>query len=180
MKKVLIVYGTRYGTTQNTSEKLQDILAAKDIDVNLVNLEDNEPALTGFDGILVGTGIKISMWTKSVKKFIKKHKKALSNRNFKFGCFVNCGTASEKEKIPKAKENYIYKKLQKIGLTCDISDAFGAIYDFSEASNLSNMNKKIMKAGLKDDGWENIEDIRYDLRDMDQIQKFAEDFIALL
>ena len=46
MKKVLIVYGTRYGTTQNTSEKLQDILAAKDIDVNLVNLEDNEPALT--------------------------------------------------------------------------------------------------------------------------------------
>ena len=70
--------------------------------------------------------------------------------------------------------------MQKIGLTYDIADAFGAIYDFSETSTMSNMNKKIMKAGLKDDGWEEVHDIRYDLRDMDQIQKFAEDFAALL
>ena len=70
--------------------------------------------------------------------------------------------------------------MQKIGLTCDIADAFGAIYDFSETSTMSNMNKKIMKAGLKDDGWKEVDDIRYDLRDMDQIQKFAGDFAALL
>jgi len=180
MKKALIVYGTRYGTTQDTSEKIRDFLAAKEIEVSLFNLEENEPSLSGFDGVLIGTGIKISMWTKKIKKFIKSHKKEISNRNFKFGFFVNCGTASEKERIDEAKENYIDKKLQKIGLTCDIADAFGAIYNFSETSTMSNMNKKIMKAGLKDDGWEKVEDTVYDLRDMDQIQKFAEDFVALL
>ena len=71
--------------------------------------------------------------------------------------------------------------MQKIGLSYDIIDAFGAIYDFSETSSLSNMSKKIIKAGLiKEEGWEKVDDILYDLRDMYQIQKFAEDFVALL
>ena len=181
MKKVLIIYGTRYGTTQDTSEKIRDYLATKEIGVSLINLEDREPSLSGFDGVLIGTGIKITMWTKKIKKFIKKYKKELSNRNFKFGFFVNCGTASQKEMINEAKENYIDIKMQKIGLTYDIADAFGAIYDFSETSTLSNMNKKLIKSGLiKEEGWEKVEDILYDLRDMDQIQKFAGDFAALL
>jgi hypothetical protein len=42
------------------------------------------------------------------------------------------------------------------------------------------MSKKIMKAGLKDEGWEKVDDILYDLRDMDQLQKFAEDFATLI
>ncbi len=180
MKKVLIAYSTRFGTTQNTSEKIRDILTTKEIDVSLINIKEKEPSLTGFDGVLIGTGIKISMWTKPMKKFIKKHKNELIGRNFKLGLFVSCGTASEKEKIREAKEKYINKKMQKIGLTYDIADAFGPIYDFSETSIMSKMNQKMMKAGLKDDGWEKVDDILYDLRDMDQIQKFAEDFASLL
>ena len=180
MKKVLIAYGTRFGTTKDTSEKLRDHLMAKDIDISLINLEDNDPSLGGFDGVLVGTSIKISMWVKVAKKFVKKHKKELANRNFIFGVFVSCGTASEKSRIKEAKDKYIEKKMQKIGLNYDISDAFGPIYDFSETSTMSNMNQKMMKAGLKDEGWEKVEDIRYDLRDMEQIKKFAEDFATLI
>lgn len=180
MKKVHIIYGTRYGATQDTSEKICDILTTKEIDVSLTNLEDKEGSLSDFDGVLVGTGIKMGMWTKKIKKFINKHKKDLSKRNFKFGFFVNCGTSSQKEKINEAKERYIDKKMQKIGLTCDIADAFGPIYDFSETSTWSNINKKLMRSGLIEEGWETVEDIRYDLRDMDQIQKFAEDFAGLL
>ena len=181
MKKVLILFGSRYGTTKNTSEKICDILATKEFKVNLVNIDEEEPSLSGFDGILIGTGIKINRWTKKIKKFIKKHKKVLVSRKFKFGFFVNCGTASQKEKINEAKENYIDKNMQKIGLSYDIADAFGAIYDFSETSKYSNMSKKMIKAGLiKEEGWEKVDDILYDLRDIDQIQKFAEDFGALL
>jgi menaquinone-dependent protoporphyrinogen oxidase len=180
MKKVLIIYGTRYGTTQDTSEKIRDFLATKEIEVTLINPEDKEPSLSDFNGVLIGTGIMMSRWTKKIKKFIKNHKEDLSKRNFKFGFFVNCGTVSQKEKINEAKENYIDKKLQKAGLTYDIADAFGPIYDFSETSTMSNINKKLIKAGLKEEGWEKIEDIIYDLRDNDQIQKFAEDFAAIL
>ena len=181
MKKALILFGSRYGTTKDTSEKIRDILVTKEIEVNLVNIDEEEPSLSGFDGVLIGTGIKISMWTKKIKKFIKKHKKVLDSRKFKFGFFINCGTASEKEKINEAKEKYIDKKMQKIGLSYDIADAFGAIYDFSETSTLSNMSKNIMKTALiKEEGWEKVDDILYDLRDLDQIQKFVEDFTALL
>ncbi|MFX0024235.1 MAG: flavodoxin domain-containing protein [Candidatus Hermodarchaeota archaeon] len=180
MKKVLILFGSRYGTTKDTSEKIRDILAKKEVEVNLVDINEEEPTLSGFDGVLIGTGIKINMWTKKIKKFIKKHKKMLNDRNFKFGFFINCGTASEKGKIKEAREKYVNKKMQEIGLNFDIADAFGPIYDFSETSNFSNMSKKIMKAGLIDDGWEKVDDILYDLRDMDQLQKFAEDFASLI
>ncbi len=181
MKKVLILFGSRYGTAKDTSEKLRDILVKKQIEVSLININEEEPSLSGFNGVLIGTGIKISMWTKKIKKFIKKHKNELDSRKFKFGFFVNCGTASEKKKINEAKENYIDKKMQKIGLSYDIADAFGAIYDFSETSALSNMLKKMIKTGLiNDEGWEKVDDILYDLRDIDQIKKFVEDFSALL
>lgn len=180
MKKVLIIYGTRFGTTRDTSEKIRDFLATKEIEV-LFNPEDKKLILSGFDGVLIGTGIKISMWTKKIKKFIKKYKKELSNRNFKFGFFINCGTASQKERINEAKEKYIDKKMQKVGLNYDIADAFGAIYDFTETSLMGYINKKLIKSGLiNDEGWEKVDDIRYDLRDMDRIQKFAGDFAALL
>ena len=180
MKKVLILFGSRYGTTRDTSEKIRDILATKEIEVNLVDIDEGEPSLSGFDGVLIGTGIKMNMWTKKIKKFIKKHKDVLIGRKFKSGFFINCGTAFEKEKIEEAKEKYIYKKMEEIGLNFDIATAFGPIYDFSETSVLSNMVKKIMKAGLKDEGWEKVDDILYDLRDMDRIQKFAEYFATLI
>ena len=181
MKKALILYGSRYGTTKDTSEKIRDILTTKGIEVYLVNIDEEKPSLSGFDGVIIGTGIKITMWTHKIKKFIKKHKKILNNRKFKFGFFVNCGTASQKEKINEAKVNYINKKMQKIGLSYDIANAFGAIYDLSETSTLSNMAKKMIKEGLiKEEGWEKVDDILYDLRDINQIQKFAEDFAALL
>ncbi len=112
MKKVLIVYGTRFGTTKDTSEKIRDLLVTKEIEV-FINLKDKKSSLSSFDGILIGTGIKMSMWTKKIKKFIKNYKKELSNRNFIFGFFINCGTASEKKRINEAKEKYIDKKNAK-------------------------------------------------------------------
>ena len=181
MNKVLIVYGTRFGATKSTSEKIFKILKEKQIEVRHVDsLEKQIPMLRGYDGIIVGTGIKMGMWTKQIKKFFKKTKKDFAERSFKFGFFVNCGTAAEKKKISEAKEKYIDKKLEKIGLSYDIANAFGPIYDFSDSSLMSNINKKLMKAGLKEDGWEKVEDIRYDLRDMEQIQKFAEQFASLI
>jgi len=152
------------------------MLKKKGIEVDLIDINEEDPPLTTFDGVIIGTGIKITMWVKKIKKYIKNNKKILGKRDFTFGFFVSCGTASEKEKIPEAKELYIDKKFRKIGLTYDIADAFGPIYDFSENSALSKINKNILKSGLKDDGWEEIEDIVYDLRDKDQIQKFAEEF----
>jgi len=180
MTNTLILYGSRYGTTKDTSEKIRDLLVTKDIKVSLVNIDDEVPSLSNFDGVLVGTGIKISMWTKKIKKFVKKQKKILDKRDFKFGFFISCGTASEKGKIAEAKEKYIDNKLLKIGVNYDIADAFGPIYDFSETSSMSNMNKKIIKAGLIDEGWEKVDDILYNLRDMDQIKKFSEEFATML
>lgn len=180
MKKALILFGSRFGTTEDTSKKIREHLLSKEIEVELINANEKEPSLEGYDGILIGTGIKISMWTKKIKKFVKKHKTELKNRKFKFGFFVSCGTACKKEDVNEAIEKYIKSKLEKIGLTCDLCDAFGPIYDFSETSQFGSMAKKMMKEGLIEDGWKEIDDISYDLRDIDQIQNFSNDFATIL
>ena len=71
MKKVLIVYGTRYGSTEEVSNKLVDILKEKEIDTSAINSKDliteNQPNLEDYDGIIIGSGIKVGQWTKETK-----------------------------------------------------------------------------------------------------------------
>jgi menaquinone-dependent protoporphyrinogen oxidase len=185
MKKVLIVYGTRSGTTEDIAQKIAKIFESKDIIPRLINLkevkEKNIPPLSEFDGVIAGTGIKINRWTKTVKKFVKKNSSEIQKRNFKFGFYISCGTASNKDGVKTAVDKYILSKLEEQGSKPDIFDAFGPCYDLTETSNLGKMTKAIMKAALKEqEGIENPEEKVYDFRDWDQIQKFTEDFASLL
>ena len=70
MKRVLILYGTRYNTTKDTSEKISLMLKKKGIEVDLIDINEEDPPLTTFDGVIIGTGIKITMWVKKIKKYM--------------------------------------------------------------------------------------------------------------
>ena len=139
------------------------------------------PQLKGYDGILIGTGIKIGMWTKPIKKLVKSHTKELNNRDYKLGLFISCGTASKKESILEAIDKYITKKVEKFGLTLDLYDAFGPAYDLREESKLGKMSRLGIADALKNE--EKIDPVEkklYDFRDWEQIQKFIDDFESLL
>ena len=166
MKKVIVIYGTRYGATQDISVKISEILKEKNIDVTLVNiLDEKSPSFIDYDGVLIGTGIKMSMWTKSIKKFVKRNLDNLKNRKFKLGFYISCGTASKKEKIQEAVDKYILKKADKIGLKLDLYDAFGPIYDLRENSNLGKISRSGIEDSLKEEGWEIVEKKKYDFVD---------------
>ncbi|MHA2500342.1 MAG: hypothetical protein ACXAEL_12305, partial [Candidatus Hodarchaeales archaeon] len=56
-------------------------------------------------------------------------------------------------------------------------DAFGGVFDLSETTELSWINRKMVKMAAKDDP--NIElNKRNDLRDWDQINKFIDSFAS--
>jgi menaquinone-dependent protoporphyrinogen oxidase len=182
-KKVLIVYGTRFGSTEGISEKIAALIKEKGIKADIFNLkktsDKNIPTFDRYDGILIGTGIKVGQWTKEVKDFINTHKDALNSFRGAKGFFVSSGFAADPEKYEKIKIEYAKGALEKAGVKVDCFDAFGGLMDFTKSSKMSWLDKKILKSVAKNDpkldfnGWN-------DLRDWKKIEKFAQGFIDLL
>ncbi|MBD3213964.1 MAG: hypothetical protein GF311_15245 [Candidatus Lokiarchaeota archaeon] len=183
MKKVILVYGSRYGSTAEISEKIGEILKKNDLDVELVNLKETKlkklPSLDEFDGILVGSGIKINKMTKSVRKFLSKFANTLKQKKNTLGIFISCMMANNPEERPKARNDYIKKVLEENGIEVAMLEAFGGVLDLTEDSNLGGFSKKIMEKMAEEDpnltpGGKN------DGRDWDLITNFAEEFCTLL
>ena len=78
MTKALIVYGTRYGATEMTSEEIADVFRKEGLDVKVVNLKDEKADdISDYELVVVGSGIQIGKWTKEPEKFLKKFQKEL-------------------------------------------------------------------------------------------------------
>ena len=183
MTKVLVLYGTRYGTTKGISDEIENVLRENEIETESYNLEKVSPKkippIDQYNGVIIGTGIKMGMWTKVVKSFIQKRKNELKQMQPTFAFYVCCGEA--KDNIDTAIEKYVTTKLEKIGLKTAIYDAFGGAYDLREGSALKGMMRKIVIGIMeKEEGIENPEGEMYDYRDWDQIKEFANKFSELV
>ena len=183
MKKVLIVYGTRYGSTEEVSSKIVDTLKEKGIDTSAINSKDltieNQPNLEEYDGIIIGSGIKVGQWTKETKKFIENNVEFFKNSNVVLGIFVSSGLASNPEKIAELKKEYIENVLNQYGITANLYDLFGGVLDLSKDSNIGFLGKKMVKMVSKEDPRIKPNQ-RNDLRDWYQINQFAENYANLL
>jgi menaquinone-dependent protoporphyrinogen oxidase len=185
-KKVLIVYGTRFGSTEGISEKMVEILKKNEINSDIYNLKEfsdkDLPPFNQYDGILIGTGIKIGQWTKETKKFISKRANDLNTFKGLIGFFVSSAYAAVPEQYEKIKVEYTKNAAAKLGLTkVDHFDAFGGLMDFSETSRMSWLDKKLLMMAAKQAGQktDEVQEIN-DLRDWEQINKFTIEFIKKL
>jgi menaquinone-dependent protoporphyrinogen oxidase len=185
MSRVLILYGTRYGTTKGISDEIEKFVREKGITTESYNLKESDlkriPPLDNYDGVIIGTGIKINRWTKAIKNFVKKRKSELNIIQDKLGFYVCCGEASEESKINTAINKYITIKLEDIGLKPALVDAFGGAYDLTENSAITGMTRKIVIGIMKDEyGIEDPEGKLHDFRDWEQIKDFANNFSNLI
>ena len=186
-KRVLIAYGSRYHSTTETAGKLAEFLEEKrNLNVSRFKLckvnEKSWPLLEReeFDGIIVGTGIRISKWTKEVKYFVKINKKAIKDPKILFGFFINCAYAADPKYYSIAKKQFLDAKFKELGFFPDIYDAFGGVFDFSPTSSLSFLDKQILKWGARDLVMKIDYTQRNDYRDWDQIYGFATRFEIML
>lgn len=180
-----MLYGTRYGTTKEISNEIQKIIQERGITTESYDLDEHKlkeiPFLQNYDGIIIGTGIKMKRWTKSVKNFMQKRKSELIGCQNKLGFYVCCGEAAEKSKISNAINIYITSKLQNLGIKPALIDAFGGCYDLTEGSPITGMTRKIVISIMKnEEGIENPEGKKHDYRDWGQIGDFANNFSELL
>jgi menaquinone-dependent protoporphyrinogen IX oxidase len=113
---------------------------------------------------------------------LKKNGLKILENNKILGVFVSSAFSLLDEK--KAKERYIEKILKNYNLRPHIYDIFGPVFDFSDNSKLSILEKKLLKLTVKTISKETEliidENGRNDFRDWQRIDKFANNFSDFL
>ncbi|MFW9906256.1 MAG: flavodoxin domain-containing protein [Candidatus Thorarchaeota archaeon] len=184
-KKVLIAYGTRFGSTEEVSLKFKQTLEENGFIVDLVNLRAKKkanPTITEYFAVLIGSGIRITRWTKEAKKFLENNVKAINEKKILTGVFLCSGEASNPEKRSEVIEKYLVDVFTEFGLNLGenvLYDAFGGVFDLSKTSNLNWMNKRMLKMAANEDP-NIVLNERKDYRDWDQINAFLDTFMRRL
>lgn len=174
------MFGTRFGSAEGIAEKMAEIIKESGVGVDVFNLKTTHdkdiPDFEQYDGILIGTGIKIGQWTKEVKEFVAKKKGELNAFSGAKGFFVSSGYAADPDMYEKVKKEYIQDVLGKIGAKIEYFEAFGGLMDFTKSSRMSWLDKKVLKKVAKNDPKINLEGWN-DLRDWKQIENFTLGFL---
>jgi menaquinone-dependent protoporphyrinogen oxidase len=74
-RRILIVYGTRYGQTAKVAEHMRAILTADGFDVTVADAAapSTDPDLAHFDGVLVGGSVIRGRHQRAIRRFVIRH-----------------------------------------------------------------------------------------------------------
>ncbi|MBN1799645.1 MAG: flavodoxin domain-containing protein [Spirochaetales bacterium] len=183
MKKALIVYGTRYGAAAATSDTIGEVLRKQGADVSVVDLnKDKVRDISGYDLIVVGSGIKINKWVGAAEKFLKKFRNELAGK--KVALFVCSGSThplDDKEEksvvIERARTTYLKEKAAAYDLRPVALGLFGGVYDFNKMSWFFRKVMGEVKTQLEQAGVKQTQPGVYDTRDMNAIRGWAKELV---
>lgn len=179
MVKALLVYGTRYGATADTSEVIAEVLRQEGFEVRVINAkEDKVQSINGYELIIVGSGIRMGRWTKEPEKFLEKFKQELSHK--KLALFVSCSSAhpltkgeERTKEIEDARRKYLEEKAATYNLHPIALGLFGGVYDFNKMGWFFRRTMSSVKPQLEEAGFKETEAGRYDTRDLNAIRSWA-------
>ncbi|MDG6221811.1 MAG: flavodoxin domain-containing protein [Candidatus Bathyarchaeota archaeon] len=181
MSKALIVYGTRYGATEMTSNEIADVFRQEGLDTTVVNLKNGKVKdINDYDLVVVGSGIKIKKWTKEPEKFLNTFKNELANK--KTALFICCGAKyplDEKTNIETeleyARTHHLEEKAAKYNLQPISLGLFGGVYNFNRMGWFFKKTLSGVKPQLEEAGVPQTEPGLYDTRDINNIRNWAKD-----
>ncbi len=174
---VLIVYGTRYGASAGTSEEIAKILRGEGFDVKVTNLrEEKVNDISGYDLVVVGSGIPMGMWAGEAEDFLKKHQNDLKQK--KLAIFASTmKTMAEREgktdQVEKTRRVALDDKVTKYNLNPIALGFFGGVVDYNKMNFLIRRGMSLARPQLEKDGFKEGPPGVYDLRDWDEIRGWA-------
>ena len=178
--RILIAFASRFGSTSEISQEIGDILKQEDFKVDLIDLKGNSgkiPNLSDYEGVLVGSGIRMGRWTKEGLKFLKNNRNELKKMHL--GVFVSSGKAANPETYDLAREKYLETPLSKLELLrSDVMiEAFGGVFDLSASNHYSFFEKKMLKRIAKSSAGFIVQDGKMnDFRNWQLIREWATAF----
>jgi menaquinone-dependent protoporphyrinogen oxidase len=88
-KKILIVYASGFGTTQEIAMDIGKVLTEIGLDVNVLSVNDVQD-VSGYDGVVLGASIRAGNLLPQALEFARKNQEAL--KKVPFAAFVVCLT----------------------------------------------------------------------------------------
>ncbi len=173
--KILVCYGTRYGSAGEIAENIGEILRNRGATVDIINLKKNKVKnLETFDLVVVGSGIQMGKWTKEPLQFLKKHHVILARK--KVALLVSCMTAAKPESCNQARKDYLDNIAADFPEIIPISmGLFGGLIDRSKGNIMTKAIMQALAKSFAEEGEGTPE--RVDLRDREQIRIWTEGFI---
>jgi len=180
--RVLIAYGSRWGSTEEIAKRLAEFLREEGVEADLLDVKKSKgwPSLEAYDGVMVGSGVKISKWMREPLAFLRRKRDELRGR--RLAVFVSCMSVLVEPE--DARRDLLEKVAGEAGVEAEMMGAFGPVMDVGPGSRMGFLDKKIAQSvmlGLsKDQGMELDAKGRNDLRDWDRIRDFAHGFAESL
>ncbi len=178
--KILIAYGTRYGATTGTAKEIAKCLQDEGFEVKVVNLKEEKiKDISEFELIIIGSGMKMEMWTSKTKSFLNKFNNELKNK--KVALFVSSGARAlmeykgESEEIERINKKYLEDKVSKYGLKPISMAMFGGIWDFNQMGKIYRKFLEEEKANFIPAGFKETEPGVFDSRNWGQIRNWAKE-----
>jgi len=186
MSRALIVYGTRYGATAETSKVIAETLRQEGFEVEVVDAKKGKvQSINDYDLIIVGSGIQMGKWTGEPESFLRKYQEELSRK--KVALFVSCGSANplsegeqKKKEMDEGKRKYLDEKATKYRLKPVAMGFFGGCYDFNKMSWFFKRTLSSIKPKLEGAGFKESKTGVYDLRNLNDIRNWAKEVAILL
>ena len=76
MKRILVAYATRHGATAEIALEIADRLCLRNLAVDLRTVEE-VGSVAGYDGVVVGSSIRMGHWLAPAADFLTRHQAAL-------------------------------------------------------------------------------------------------------
>ena len=177
--KTLIAYATRYGATTSTSEEIAKMLREKGIIVKVANVKEEKITdISEYDLILVGSGMQMGKWTSEAENFLANFHKEFAYK--KLALFVSTmKSVSEREGKPEDVANMrkvsLEDKVAKYNLQPIALGFFGGVLDFNRMNFIMRRTMGFLKPQLEKDGFKEVQPEVYELRDWDEIRKWAQE-----
>ncbi|MBN1191493.1 MAG: flavodoxin domain-containing protein [Dehalococcoidales bacterium] len=183
MKKVLIVYGTRYGASESTSQEIAKVLQGEGLEVRVVNAKKEKVKdISPYDLIIVGSGMQMGKWTGEPENFLNQFQKELADK--KVAIFVSSAAQAllenekKTEEIAGNRKQYVEEKAAKYNLQPVSMVILGGVWDFNKMNFLFRKTLSSFKPRIEAAGYKEIKPGLYDTRDWDAIRNWAKELAA--
>ncbi|MBY8985928.1 MAG: flavodoxin domain-containing protein [Candidatus Lokiarchaeota archaeon] len=183
--KILIAYGTRYGATASTAEEISQVLQEEGFNLKVVDLKKEKiQDIADFELVIVGSGMKMDMWTRKAKAFLKKFSSELKKK--KVAIFVSSGGRAlmehkgENDEIDRITKKYLEDKASKYGLSPISMTMFGGVWDYNKMNKIYRKILDAEKENFVQAGINETEPGVYDTRNWDEIREWAKSIAGKL
>jgi len=183
--KILIAYGTRYGATTSTAEEISKVLQGEGFEVKVVNLKEEKiKDISKFELVIIGSGMKMEMWTSKAKAFLNKFSSELKKK--KVALFVSSGARAlmehkgEHDEISRITKKYLGDKASKYDLNPISMTMFGGIWDYNQMGKIYRKFLDAEKENFIPAGIKETEPGVYDSRNWDEIRTWASELAQMI